>query len=299
MHCVRVSRRVRSIWKTLCKHSVHDLHLQALSSTICDTRTENNLFMRCRHVQNHQPFSTEAPHFDSYIRQVGIQSYSKTFNAICDKLDKTDDHRMSMQEWETIEKEIENDKPSFLVTLDYSMMKHLRGQGKLDMAISFMDFIKSKRVPNQITVLEYVALCLAQNKDSGFEDFKSILEQNEYLHISKMNMVYHFALKSKYWKDAVPLIMKQLKHQKGMKEVRRNLEMDIIKSALINLDYAVLYRYLSDIPVSCDDEELAEFLFQMWLDRKIPLDVFLELLQIGNFPLSFPQSKVLTVRLKR
>lgn len=287
-----------SVWKTLCKHSVHDLHVQTLTSAICGTRTENKLFMRCRHLQKHQPFSTDAPYFDN-LRQMGIQSYSKTFNAICNKLDEADDHRMSMQEWETIEKEIENDKPSFLVTLDYSMMKHLRGQGKLDMAISFMDFIKSKRSPNQITVLEYVALCLAQNRDSAFEDFKSILEQNEYLHLSKMTMVYHFALTSKYWRDAIPLIMKHLKHHQRMREVRRNVEMDIIKSALTNLDYTVLYRYLSDIPISCDDEELAEFLFQMWLDKKIPLDVFLELLQIGNFPLSYPQSKVLSVRLKR
>lgn len=206
---------------------------------------------------------------------------------------------MSVDDWGKLEKEIAEETPGFVYAFDYSMMKHLRGNGKSKLAVSFMQYIRSKRTPNSSTFLEYVDACLIKHEDLGFEEFKTIFDLKQFPidnFASRICSVCSNILKTRYWKESIPIILEFLEQQQqrdnketeNSKENRKELEVDILKAALRKSDYEVFYANVGKF--NLDSNELGDFIFKLWLDRSIPADVFFELYKEGNFVLTKVQA---------
>lgn len=222
--------------------------------------------------------------------------YGQKFVDILEVLDGKDDMYMLPAEWEAIEKAVQEESPRFLYSFDYSMMKHFKTTGKPDLARSFMDYLKSKREPNTSTYLEYIDVCFEKYDDLGFDEFKKVVTNRlngvaDKVFTNRIISLCSRVLSTKYWKESLPLSFDVLNCNMLNSDVRKDFVFDVLKTALRRQDYKVFYDHLVEVDVVYN--EIKDILYQMLLDKRIPVDVFLELFKVGNCSLTLPQARYL------
>lgn len=226
--------------------------------------------------------------FTSSCNYQSSKSQRQKFLDIIEDLDTKEDFSMSPSEWESLEKAVITENPEFL-SLDYSMMKHLRTTAKPELAFSFMAYLKDKRVPNGSTYLEYVDACLSKYEDLGFDEFKKALSMDG-LDKGRLQNLCSRILNTKYWKESIPLGFDYLHRTNASAATLRLFLLNILKTALLQQDYKVFYDVVA-MEEALDYNQIQDVIYQMLVDKRIPVDVFLELFKVGNCSLTLNQAK--------
>ena len=224
------------------------------------------------------------------------KSYSQTFLDRLVEFEGKDDFYMATAEWENLENDIKEEGSQFLHAFDYSMMKHLKTTRKPDLAQSFMDYIKKRNQPNTSTYLEYVDVSFEKCGNKGFVMFKKLIDGSdetvESVFSGRIISLCCRVLQTKYWKESITLTLDFF--ARNNVDINANeFVLTILKTALKKKDYQVFYDCMNDMDLTVMFSEMRDFLYQMLLDKRIPVDVFLELLKSGNCSLTIAQAQYL------
>jgi hypothetical protein len=208
-----------------------------------------------------------------------VMMYSDSFFKFKQKLKRKGDFEMTFSEWETLREKILKESHWVENVLDATLMKSLIG--KPDLSLSYLTYIKSKREPNMSTLNYFFQNCAHKYEDMVLEEFEKCKETYGSSKVFQ-DMVGPTIALTREWLQVKNWVF-------SANYVDFGVSSALLKMSLKQQDYLTFYEIWTKITEISSVKRLSDIrnrLFVFWEGGVIPTDLFLELLKLGEFPLT-------------